>query len=471
MVHRTKKKTQGSGKVVTKYAKVIRKLIKRVDSGRNWTEEQKIHFFTKGLKTDLFYALWPFLALKNNSTMDMVIELAQQIEDNQRMHLEFILLIFVLALVMAPALQMAAISFAVQIQDSNKQLIDRLTANFQPLYQRQQNHGPLVCYCCELTRHFSRDCNNSFLPLPALRNNNNQNNRTINNNVSNQKPNHANINFFGKNSLVEATAHFQRVRMQANQKNSFYVFNLIDNDYNIDELAINTSELTRKKKKTKIDFIIDPKKASTSTANNKNSSKLELPKIVQKSGFYSVVKDLMKTPAHIIFGQLMTHLQFRKDLCKSLIFKKKTLKTNKCLCQAGLTNNNNVTPFICKAQVAGYFINLILNSKSSVSIIAKHFLEAIGKKIDELSTRPMTNIHSDKKKSLDIAKAVSVQINDISIEINIEVFEAKKYIIIVGNKWLKKAKVLLDYKLCELTIRCDKKPIVIKCHHWTTPPV
>ncbi|KAG9290261.1 hypothetical protein G9A89_022237 [Geosiphon pyriformis] len=71
------RKTQGPGEVVTEYAKAIRKLIKCVDSGRNWTEEQKIHSFTKGLKTDLSYALWPLLALKDNSTIDMAIKLAQ----------------------------------------------------------------------------------------------------------------------------------------------------------------------------------------------------------------------------------------------------------------------------------------------------------------------------------------------------------------------------------------------------------
>ncbi|KAG9287497.1 hypothetical protein G9A89_023869 [Geosiphon pyriformis] len=76
------KKTQGSGEIVTKYAKAIRKLIKCVDSGRNWTEKQKIYSFTKGLRTDLSYALWSFLALKNNPTIDMAIELAQRIEDN-----------------------------------------------------------------------------------------------------------------------------------------------------------------------------------------------------------------------------------------------------------------------------------------------------------------------------------------------------------------------------------------------------
>ncbi|KAG9293584.1 hypothetical protein G9A89_005587 [Geosiphon pyriformis] len=114
----------------------------------------------------------------------MAIELAQKIEDNQRMHLEFTLPVFASAPAMAPAPQMAAVFFATHTQDPNEQLIDRLTANLvqllkpliqavrnnqqsqrpkfelhfnqsqQPPYQRQQNHGPLVCYCCGLTGHF-----------------------------------------------------------------------------------------------------------------------------------------------------------------------------------------------------------------------------------------------------------------------------------------------------------------------------
>ncbi|KAG9292543.1 hypothetical protein G9A89_006914 [Geosiphon pyriformis] len=384
---------------------------------------------------------------------------------------------------MAPAPQMAAAFFAAQTQDPNEQLIDRLTANLarllellaqavrdnqqslrpryeprfnqpqQPPYQRQQNCGPLVCYYCGLTRHYSRDCNNFPLPLLAPRNNDNQSNKSNNNNnVPNQRPNHANINFFEENLLVEATGE----SASQPEENPFYAFNLTDDNHNMDELAINTSEPTRKKKKAKVDFVLDPNKASTSVANNneppkakvfKNLPKLEPPEIVQKSVPYSIVKALMETPAHITFGQLMPHPQFRKDLRKSLIPKKKTPKTNKCPCQAELANNSNVTPLICKAQVAEYFIDLILNSGSSVSVIAKHFLEAIGRKIDEPSIRPMTNVHDDKKKGLGIAKAVPVCINGISIETDIEVSEAKEYIIIVGNEWLKKAKALLDYEL------------------------
>ncbi|KAG9289350.1 hypothetical protein G9A89_007911 [Geosiphon pyriformis] len=211
----------------------------------------------------------------------------------------------------------------------------------------------------------------------------------------------------------------------------------------MDELAINTSESTRKKKKAKVDFVLDPNKASKSSVNNneppktkifKNPPKLEPPEIVQKSGLYSVVKDLMETPAHITFGQLMTHPQFRKDLHKSLIPKKKTPKTNKYSRQAGLADNSNVIPLICKAQVAGYFIDLILDSESSVSVITKHFFEAIGRKIDEPSIRPMTNVYGNKKKGLGITKAIPVHINGISIKTDMKVSEAKEYTIIQNQE-------------------------------------
>ncbi|KAG9299762.1 hypothetical protein G9A89_013122 [Geosiphon pyriformis] len=273
------RKTQGPGEVVTEYAKAIRKLIKYVDSGRNWTEEQKIHSFTKELRTDLLYALWSLLALKDNPTMDMAIELAQRIKNNQRMHLESTLPVFAFAPAMAPAPQMAAVSFAAQTQDPNEQLIDRLTANLAQINNpKDPDLNPILI---NSSNHHIKD-NNPLLSPPAFRNNDTQNNRPNNNNVPNQRPNHTNINFFGKNPLVQATGE----SASQPKKNPFYAFNLTDNDHDMDELAINTSESIRKKKKAKVDFVLDPNKASTSTADNneppkakvfKNPPKLEPP--------------------------------------------------------------------------------------------------------------------------------------------------------------------------------------------------
>ncbi|KAG9289407.1 hypothetical protein G9A89_007968 [Geosiphon pyriformis] len=135
--------------------------------------------------------------------------------------------------------------------------------------------------------------------------------------------------------------------------------------------------------------------------------------------------------------------------------------------------------FLCKGLINKQFgrinafsdIDQRTNNNILIKVLITESREAYHKKIDKPSTKPMTNVHGDKKKGLGIAKAIPVHINVISIETDMEVSEAKEYTIIVGNKWLKKAKALLDYKLCELTIRCDEKPIVIKCCHWTTSPV
>ncbi|KAG9297675.1 hypothetical protein G9A89_011190 [Geosiphon pyriformis] len=50
-----------------------------------------------------------------------------------------------------------------------------------------------------------------------------------------------------------------------------------------------------------------------------------------------------------------------------------------------------------------------------------------------------------------------------------EVSKAKKYTIIVDNEWLKKAKVLLDYELCKLIIRCDSKVFNNNINSEVTP--
>ncbi|KAG9298536.1 hypothetical protein G9A89_018895 [Geosiphon pyriformis] len=312
----------------------------------------------------------------------MAIELAQQIKDNQRMHLGFTLPVFALASVMAPSPQMAATSFTAQTQNPNEQLIDILTANLAWLLK------PLA--------------------------------QAVKDNQQPQKP--------------RFEPCFNQLQQSSYQKQQ---------NHSLPKLAINIFESIRKKKKAKVNFILDLNKALTFTANNyeppkakvfKNSPKLKPPEIVQKSGPYSVVKDLIETPTHIIIGQLMTHLQFKKDFYKFLISKKKTLKTNKCLYQARFADNSNVTPLICKVQVADYFIYLILDSRLSVSVIAKYFLEAIGRKINKLFTKLITNVHGNKKKGLGITKAIPVRINGISIKTDMEVSETKEYTIIVDNE-------------------------------------
>ncbi|KAG9302214.1 hypothetical protein G9A89_020648 [Geosiphon pyriformis] len=118
------RRTQGPGEIVTEYAKAIRKI--------------KNQFILCSLAS---------LGPERQSTMDMAIELAQRIKDNQRIHLGSTLPVFAPVPVMAPAPQMAAASFAAQTQDPNKQLIDRLIANLiwllEPLTQAVRDNQQL----------------------------------------------------------------------------------------------------------------------------------------------------------------------------------------------------------------------------------------------------------------------------------------------------------------------------------------
>src|SRR5215204_7264683 len=127
----------------------------------------------------------------------------------------------------------------------------------------------------------------------------------------------------------------------------------------------------------------------------------------------------------------------------------------------------DTTPLTCEAKVAGYKFKLILDSGSSVSVISKHFLEAIACKIDEPSRRDLSNVHGQRKRALGIAKEVPVTVNGVTISADMEVMDTDAYAIIVGNGWLKEAKALIDYETCQLTIRSIQPPVLVQCQHWT----
>jgi hypothetical protein len=48
---------------------------------------------------------------------------------------------------------------------------------------------------------------------------------------------------------------------------------------------------------------------------------------------------------------------------------------------------------MCKAQVAGWKVEVILDSGSSISIVSKNFMESLGRKIEKPSERRITGIH------------------------------------------------------------------------------
>src|SRR6185436_15289154 len=50
----------------------------------NWGENDKVYQFTKGLKRELASQIRPHLVFQNNPTLDRVIEVSRQIEENSQ---------------------------------------------------------------------------------------------------------------------------------------------------------------------------------------------------------------------------------------------------------------------------------------------------------------------------------------------------------------------------------------------------
>src|SRR6185369_3232160 len=107
----------------------------------------------------------------------------------------------------------------------------------------------------------------------------------------------------------------------------------------------------------------------------------------------------------------------------------------------------------CTAKVDGQWIQLILDSGSSGSVITKSFMEKINRKIDRQSSINMVGIHGDKKKALGEISNLPITIQDNLLPIDVVVSEATGYDVLVGNDWFIKYQAILDWRTNELRFK------------------
>ncbi|CAG8808338.1 15990_t:CDS:2, partial [Gigaspora margarita] len=74
----------------------------------------------------------------------------------------------------------------------------------------------------------------------------------------------------------------------------------------------------------------------------------------------------------------------------------------------------------CKAVVEQHPIYLILNTGSSKSLVSYDFLKRIRKSIDKPSTRNLINVHRQRRHSLGIVENLPIEINKMTIPINVK---------------------------------------------------
>ncbi|KAG9287835.1 hypothetical protein G9A89_017430 [Geosiphon pyriformis] len=94
-----------------------------------------------------------------------------------------------------------------------------------------------------------------------------------------------------------------------------------------------------------------------------------------------------------------------------------------------------ITAMYTNAKIDGQFIKLILDSGSAGSIITRQFMDQLGRQT------PIGEID-----------ALPIEVNSIIVLIKILVMEATQYQAFVGNNWLSKTHVMLDWNTQELQL-------------------
>jgi len=124
-------------------------------------------------------------------------------------------------------------------------------------------------------------------------------------------------------------------------------------------------------------------------SKKKRVSFSQKPQIERETMPYSIVSDLMHLKTNITVAQLLNLPQYRKELKKALTPKRRSVKKGKDKGKdkdmiIGVASSH--TPMMCKGQVSSWTIDIIIDSRSSISIISKAFADHINWQSDRLST-------------------------------------------------------------------------------------
>src|SRR6185369_11730116 len=81
----------------------------------------------------------------------------------------------------------------------------------------------------------------------------------------------------------------------------------------------------------------------------------------------------------------------------------------------------------------------------------------------------ITGIHGNKKSSLGIVEDISVHLGDVVVSTNMEVIDTQVYSMVLGTDWLRKARAVIDYHECKVTVKDGKREFIITCRNTTLP--
>ncbi|KAG9288251.1 hypothetical protein G9A89_021282 [Geosiphon pyriformis] len=111
-----------------------------------------------------------------------------------------------------------------------------------------------------------------------------------------------------------------------------------------------------------------------------------------------------------------------------------------------------ITAIYTDAKVDGHSIKLILDSGSAGSIITRQLMDQLSHQVDCTASTRIITANRATKTPIGKINDFPIEVNDIIIPIKILVMEATQYQALVGNYWLSKTNIILDWNTQELQL-------------------
>ncbi|CAG8777613.1 18196_t:CDS:2, partial [Dentiscutata erythropus] len=409
---REQMKVQKLGETVEQYANDVKKLIKRIDGENRWSNDEKVWHFLKGLRKDIAYQARPLILSRENSTLESAVRIAKQFEENVQTFPE--------------AAGYGVSSFA--------------NIPFTPVHNKTGDKE-------EAMERVSDKPANTFHGRPNyFLDDRERNMRNRSSNVSNSPRCYA----CGQTGHM-AQGCSTRIDYQRNATDFW-------------EQEQNKPERPQVDAATRQTPLQTFQSGGTGKTDVAAGGDVEIKGVQGNSeGTLTEEKEESASSPTTIHRQLMGLPLYHNEVRKALVPRRaKVTKT------ANHTKVEGNTPMICKAQVAGWKVDIILDSGSSISIISENFMKSLGRKINKSSDKKIISIHGERRSSMGVVTQVQVKLGSVTVATDMEVISATGYALVLGTNWLRKANTIINYQECKLTLKNDENTVEIPCRNTNT---